>query len=141
MSTKTDVTIHIGRAGLTTNAVIQLYTAVGWGDGTSYDHEQIESALERTSFVVYATDQDKNLLGFARAFSDDIFYTSLAEIIVSPQYQRRGIGRALLEAVIERYAGTAIYLEALAGREDFFLRCGFDKKGQMTVLARRPLRS
>jgi len=138
MTTESNVALYIGSASLMASEVIRLYAAVGWGDEQAYDRTQVRRALERTTFLVYAADRERNLLGFARAFSDDTFHTSLAELVVHPQHQRRGIGRTLLAAVIERYATTAIFLEAVEGQEDFFLRCGFDQKKGMTVLTRRP---
>ncbi len=138
MTAKNDIALHTDSNELAAGEVIRLYAAVGWGDEATYDHERIRAALARTTFIVYATDRAGNLLGFARAFSDDTFHTSLAELVVHPQHQRRGIGRTLLAAVIERYATTAIFLEAVEGQEDFFLRCGFDKRERMAVLSRRP---
>jgi GNAT superfamily N-acetyltransferase len=64
--------------------------------------------------------------------------TALAEIVVHPGWQRRGVGKAILSKACELCAGTAIYLETFRGEEPFFESCGFVAKGKMVVLSRPP---
>jgi GNAT superfamily N-acetyltransferase len=87
--------------------------------------------------IVHATDPDGSLIGFARLFGDGIFHTSLAEIVVHPNWQRKGVGTALLAEACELYAGTSIFLETFRGQEPFFESCGFTVKPHMVVMSRR----
>jgi N-acetylglutamate synthase-like GNAT family acetyltransferase len=103
-----------------------------------YDAGQVEAALANTTCVVQAVDHDGMLIGFARLFGDGVGHTSLAEIIVHPAWQRRGVGRAMLARACEQCAGTVIFLDTFRGQEHFFESCGFAAKKQMVVMSRRP---
>ncbi|MEA2589807.1 MAG: hypothetical protein QOH66_2734 [Actinomycetota bacterium] len=117
--------------------VIALYDAVGWGEADDYDEDSIRSALANTLCIIHATDPDGRLIGFARLFGDGIFHTSLAEIVVHPNWQRKGVGAALLAEACELCAGTSIFLETFRGQEPFFESCGFSVKSHMVVMSRR----
>ena len=118
--------------------VIALYGAAGWGSADDYDENAVQSALLNTMCVIHAADRDGRLIGFARLFGDGIFHTSLAEIIVHPKWQGKGVGTAMLSKACELCAGTAIFLETFRGQEHFFEGCGFVAKGHMVVMSRRP---
>lgn len=51
-----------------------------------------------------ARNQDGELVGLARAVSDDATICYLQDILVRPSFQGAGVGRALLEHVTARYA-------------------------------------
>jgi GNAT superfamily N-acetyltransferase len=129
--------VAVGQA-LRPKNVIALYGAVGWGGVDDYDEDAVQSALGNTLCVIHATDGDGTLIGFARLFGDGVFHTSLAEIIVHPNWQRRGVGKAMLARACEFCSGTAIFLETFRGQEHFFERCGFVAKDHMVVMSRRP---
>ena len=48
--------------------------------------------------------EDETLVGVCRVLSDDASILYVQDILVDPDHQRRGIGRALLERVLERYS-------------------------------------
>jgi len=129
-------TIVMGEVPRATDA-IALYAAVGWGDADD-DEGKIQAALVNTMCVIQAIDRNGTLIGLARLFGDGIIHTSLAEIVVHPNWQRRGVGRAMLSKASEVCAGTAIFLETFRGQEHFFESCGFVARPQMVVMSRRP---
>ena len=82
----------------------RLYGAVGW---TAYTRDM--PALLRgyeNSLLALAAYEDGELLGIARAVGDGETVVFVQDLLVYPQRQRRGIGTALLRAVIERYPGV-----------------------------------
>ena len=129
--------VAVGR-GLRPKDVIALYGAVGWGGVDDYEEDAIQAAIVNTLCVIHAVDGDGELIGFARLFGDGVFHTSLAEIVVHPNWQRRGVGTAMLAKACELCSGTAIFLETFRGQEQFFERCGFVTKDRMVVMSRRP---
>jgi amino-acid N-acetyltransferase len=60
----------------------------------------------------------------------EVYSKKLAEIrslVVSPDFQKLGLGKLLVEACIERAKNLEILeVMAITSREDFFLSCGFD---------------
>jgi len=66
------------------------------------------------------------VIGFARAICDELSNGYLSMLVVAPNYRRRGIGRALLNAVMG--TNPAITWMLRAGRPEevpFFERMGF----------------
>jgi ribosomal protein S18 acetylase RimI-like enzyme len=82
--------------------LLALYNAVGW---TAYTRDEagLEKAVRNSTYVVCAWDGEK-LVGLARCLSDDASIFYLQDILVHPGYQRRGIGRRLMENCLECFA-------------------------------------
>ncbi|TLM81532.1 MAG: GNAT family N-acetyltransferase [Actinobacteria bacterium] len=89
-------------AGLPLEAVVALYDSVGWAAYTR-DPAGLQTALRNSTFVVTAW-RDSQLIGLARAFSDDVAIAYLQDILVQPEFQRGGVGRRLVQACLERFA-------------------------------------
>ena len=101
----TDVDVHSIRiehdAELTLDDVLPLYDAVGWSAYTD-EPETLLAGLQGSSFIAAAWDGDA-LIGLARSISDDATIMYLQDILVAPSRHRRGVGRALAEAALDRY--------------------------------------
>jgi GNAT superfamily N-acetyltransferase len=82
--------------------VLPLYGAVGWTAYTA-DPTTLARAIDNSSFVVGARD-DGRLIGLARAISDDATICYLQDVVVHPDHQRGGVGRALISSILQRYA-------------------------------------
>lgn len=89
-----------GRPGATETT--DLYRSVGWTAYTS-DPATLVRAITGSSYVVTARDADGRLIGLARAVSDDASICYVQDILVAPAAQRSGTGRAMVQAVLERY--------------------------------------
>lgn len=144
MSTQTDnaMTIRIDEIAPSPGELIGLYATASWGDRAAYDRDAMARVIERSRFITarLTGEESGRVVGFARMLTDETLTTWIAEIIVDPAYQRCGIGRSLMEKVIERFGGTAIYAEAVAGVEQFFASCGLSRRPGMTVFSRKPAR-
>jgi GNAT superfamily N-acetyltransferase len=84
--------------------LVALYDAVGWSAYTRTP-ETLSAAIAGSSFVVTAR-RGSRLVGLARAISDGATICYLQDVLVAPDEQRSGIGRALVAAVLDRYAGV-----------------------------------
>ena len=62
-----------------------------------------EAALENSSYVLCAIFE-KRIVGLVRCISDDQTICYVQDLLVNPKGQRRGIGTALLSAVLNRYS-------------------------------------
>ena len=83
---------------LTAEEFILLWEAVHWGPGPSL--EQTRLAMEHTLFRVSVFDEDQ-IVAMARVIGDMGLDYYIKDVIVRPEYQKKGIGRALTEACIE----------------------------------------
>lgn len=81
--------------------LVELYDAVGWTTYTA-DPEQLEAAVRGSSRVVTAR-YGEQLLGLARVISDGVTIAYLQDVLVRPELQREGVGRALVEAALEPF--------------------------------------
>lgn len=113
---------------LSLSSLLELYTAVGWMAYISEERQrELVKAVENTSFVVSTWDGDK-LVGLARALSDDASICYIQDILVHPDYQRRGIGERMIQACLTRYAhvrSTVLMTDDEDRQSRFYEKAGF----------------
>lgn len=85
----------------TREELLGLYDAVGWS-GYTTDPDTLETAVEGSSRVVTAR-YGGELLGLARVISDGATIAYLQDVLVRPELQREGVGRALVSAALEPF--------------------------------------
>ena len=105
-------------------SIIDLYRAHDWSHAN--DPERLRTAVRCSSYAVVAVEQDE-IVGFARALSDEAFAVYIADILVAPARQRQGVGRALTEAIHDHYPLETFHHQVLIaerGVEGFYQRLG-----------------
>jgi len=98
-----------------------------------YDVARTKAALART--INIGAWADGRLVGVVRVLSDDYFFSTVTEIMVDPEYQRRGIGVELMRRAIAATPAGRLYLAAQPGTEAFFERAGF-RRGPVGYVGR-----
>ena len=88
--------------------------------------QNILSAFEKSSLVISAW-QDSRLVGIGRVVSDGQMYTSIFDVVVDPEFQKKGVGREIMERMTRKYSHTCIYLTSTFGNEEFYRKLGFLK--------------
>lgn len=81
--------------------ILRLYSEVGW-----VSYTQNMQALKqgyKNSLLVLAAYEGDELLGLIRVVGDGFTIIFVQDILVFPEKQRQGVGRALLQAVLDRY--------------------------------------
>lgn len=81
--------------------ILRLYNEVGWIAYTEKP-EVLEQGYKNSLLVLAAYEKDE-LLGIIRVVGDGHTIVFVQDILVFPNYQRKGIGTALLKAVLYRY--------------------------------------
>ena len=81
--------------------VLALYKSVGWSMYTR-DPARLERALTH-SLTVLSAYEGKQLVGLIRAVGDGETNLFIQDLLVLPEYQRRGIGKQLIEALLARF--------------------------------------
>jgi ribosomal protein S18 acetylase RimI-like enzyme len=114
-----------------------LLLAVGWRPPEQSD-EEVESGLAATwNLTVRA--HDGRLIGLVRVLDDGLLYASIWDLIVAPEFQRQGIGRALLEAALARTADRRLVsLIATSAGDTLYRSAGFaERDSRSTALFMR----
>lgn len=113
---------------LTPEDFVRLKVASGFMDRPL---EQVEKALKGGLFNVVAM-HDGEVVGMGRLVGDSAMYWYLQEIVVLPEYQGKGIGKSIVNRLIEYIKNTAIPgtgisvgLTAVKGKEPFYEKLGF----------------
>lgn len=107
---------------------IQLKVAVGFMDRPL---DQVEKALKNGLFHVSAICDGKTV-GMGRLVGDGAMYWYLQDVIVLPEYQGKGIGKSIVNRLLEHIKSTAIPgtkievgLTSVKGKEPFYEKLGF----------------
>lgn len=116
--------------------ILHLYQSVGWSNYLKRA-DIIEEAYANSLCVLAAYDGDR-LLGIIRAIGDGLTIVFVQDIIVLPEYQRKGIGTKLLEAVMDKYRNV-YQMELLTDNTEktkaFYRSVGFTAAEDMGCVA------
>lgn len=87
-----------GQRDIPAEGVLALYRAAGWWPERTAD--QVRAVLQ-TSPAVGAW-HGQQLIGFARAVTDGLLRAYVEDVVVSPGWRGRGVGRALLAGLTQQ---------------------------------------
>jgi GNAT superfamily N-acetyltransferase len=109
-----------------------LRESVGW-DAVPANDEELQAALDRTWNVTARAD-DGRLVALVRVLDDGALYASVWDMMVVPELQRRGVGRALFDPVIARVGGrNLVSLVATAAGKELYRSAGFSEESRGAV--------
>jgi GNAT superfamily N-acetyltransferase len=113
-----------------------LFNAVGWERRTA-DRERLAQLVRGSMFVVSAWEGDR-LVGFARAISDGAANAYISTVAVLPEYQKRGIGRAIIQRLLAGHDGIQFVLHSEHAIPFYLhLDAGFEPIANMLVRRRK----
>jgi len=98
------------------------------------DPDKLRRSCEKSFLVCFAYIEDK-LVGMGRAISDGEYQAAVYDLVILPEYQSKGIGRQIMEAIHWRLPVKTIILYAVPGKESFYRKLGYCK--MLTAMARR----
>lgn len=107
------------------NSFFELFRTTGWSPGKQ--KEELSEAINNSRYSVSAY-LDNTLVGFGRIISDGNLHAFIVDLIVLPEYQGKGIGKAILKKLVgeARKKGiNDIQLFCAKGKRDFYIRNGF----------------
>ncbi|MCV2367899.1 GNAT family N-acetyltransferase [Roseateles oligotrophus] len=71
---------------------------------------------------VYA---DSQIIGAGRALSDGALWTVVFDVVLLPEYQGLGLGRALMDSLIAQAGALNVMLYAAPGKQPFYAKQDF----------------
>ena len=84
--------------------ILPLYESVGWVFYCA--HPEVLRKAYANSLCILAAYEETKLVGLIRSVGDGHTILFIQDLLVYPEYQRRGIGTALMKAVLEKYPHT-----------------------------------
>lgn len=112
------------------NAVRELLKSVDMG---YYDADKHQQAFLHSAAVTFVFDGQR-LIGCGRAISDGVYSAAMYDIVVSADYQGHGLGKMLVQRLMDKLTDCNIILFASPGKEVFYQKLGFRK--MLTGMAR-----
>ncbi len=110
----------------------ELYQYAPWARGRSL--AGIRTMLEHTDFHFSAWDGPR-LVGFARVLTDRVYRATLWDVVVHPEYQKRGIGEELVQTILAHPVLHRVEKFWLNTRDKFgfYEKLGFKRSDQGMV--------
>jgi GNAT superfamily N-acetyltransferase len=113
----------------------KLFVAVGWSCGTdtaemiaNYNVPFINSTL-----VISAWDNER-LVGAVRVLSDKMFRSIIYDLLVLPEFQKKGIGTDLVRRCIEYFPNSEWLVETTQEIAGYYEKIGFKRDNNDTYL-------
>jgi len=102
------------------------------------EFDKIQSAFQKSYKVVTACDGER-LIGSCRMLSDGICYGAVFDVAVLPEYQKKGVGKGLMNLLLKEEELMTIHLTSTFGNEEFYKKLGFKK--HKTAYSKYPFES
>ncbi len=107
----------------------RLRESVSW---QLFSKEQMQEALSRSLFTITAVE-DGQIVGMGRLIGDGMYYL-MADLVVHPLYQKRGIGTGITDRLMKYVEDrtpiggrSSLQLIAEKGKEGFYEKLGFKR--------------
>ncbi|QEY17184.1 N-acetyltransferase [Cellvibrio sp. KY-GH-1] len=113
-------------AALDVDQVIALYKSSTLGARRPVDKPDVfQGMIANANIVITAWDKEK-LVGIARALSDLVYVTYLADLVVHENYQQQGIGKQLIDLTQAQAAPDCMLVLLSAPQaNDYYPKLGF----------------
>jgi aralkylamine N-acetyltransferase len=118
-----EITYRFSCEDVTTRELEELFAAAGLGGRVG---EKIRRAFLNSPIVCLAYD-GRRLIGASRAITDGEYHGLIYDVAVDPEYQARGIGRRMMEELLERLPVWRVMLVAGEQVQGFYRAFGFER--------------
>ena len=113
---------------ITPEEYMEMRKLVGW---TDFPMEQAEQGLKHSAHLCVFR-KDGKVIALARVLTDHGYVVYIADVIVRPEYQGQGLGRALMNNSMDYIKSQLkpgykkmVSLMAAQGKEEFYKKFGF----------------
>lgn len=107
--------------------ITNIYQSVGWINYVN-NPKMLKEAYNNSLKILGAYDDDK-LIGIIRVVGDGVSIVYIQDIIVLPEYHRRGVGIALLTQILDDYKNAyqkVLLTDNTKKTIQFYKSIGFD---------------
>lgn len=115
--------------------IIELYDKAGLPRPTN-DKQRIKKMFESSNLIISAWDNEI-LIGVARSITDWVWSCYLADLAVSPDYKKSGIGKKLVHLTREKLGNESmILLLSVPTAMEYYPKIGFTKEDRAFTILR-----
>lgn len=102
----------------------KLFEKGSWG---KRDSQRLKKAFKSSGNVCFAFSNSK-LIGCGRSVNDEEWYSLIVDVIVDPEFQRKGIGSLIMKSLISDTQDLSwVILASEVDKEKFYEKLGFHK--------------
>jgi GNAT superfamily N-acetyltransferase len=133
-----DYLFYDGKLAVTAVELQDLCRYTEWGRSRSI--EGIDEMLAKTG-MCFSARHCLKLVGFCRILTDFVYRAMLCDVVVHPEHQGKGLGRALVDYALTHPAIAEIPL-VMTYTDDwipFMVSRGFESRKGAMVMLRRPI--
>ena len=108
------------------DGIVELYRAGGWWK-EDYDPSGIQPMIKGSFLFVIARIDDMTV-GMGRAISDGVSDAYIQDVVVLPEYRKKGIGGKIIKMLVDKCREKGLVwigLIAEEGSEDLYKEMGF----------------
>ncbi|TXK77012.1 GNAT family N-acetyltransferase [Paenibacillus sp. N3.4] len=117
---------------LSKDALQELFLSVEWESG-KFPNELLQ-AIRGSHSIVTAWEEGK-LVGLINALSDGVLTVYFHYILINPSYQNKGIGKEIMNIMLDRYKGCKTkVLISYPHAVDFYNKLGFNTEDGATPM-------
>ena len=119
-----------------TEEIIEVYMSSGINRPVD-DSKRIEQMYQNSNLIVSAWE-GSTLVGIARSLTDLVYCCYLSDLAVRAEYQKRGVGKKLIELTKEVIGDKSMLLLLSApGALDYYPKVGFEKVANGFIIHRK----
>ena len=118
-----NIRLQTGTENINWETVVEILRKAGMASHTPDRHER---AFRNSYTVAFAFDEDV-LVGFGRAVSDGEYQAAIYDVAVLPAYQGKGIGKMIVQTILEKAPACNFILYASPGKEKFYEKENFKR--------------
>jgi len=116
-----ELKIKIDCSGVDWQAIAFSLKKVGMAYHEPEVHQRAFEASHTTVFIY----EESQLIGFGRAISDGEYQGAIYDVAVLPEAQGKGIGKIIMQTILDRLPNCNLILYATPGMEGFYKNLGF----------------
>lgn len=98
------------------------------------DFERIKKMCENANLIITAR-LDGKLIGIARSITDFVYCTYLSDLAVDKEYQKKGIGKKLIEETKKQAPLATLILLSAPAAVDYYPKIGMKKHNHCFILS------
>lgn len=119
--------------------LFELFQATYWTTDRTFD--EFNKMILHTDFLAVAIDEKKDkLIGITRVLTDFTYIALICDVMVLPDYHKKGVGKNLLDSIVQANEFKNIKQLELYCRDElvpFYEKWGFEIRDELNFMRKK----